>query len=229
MDSAHSKRKSKSTPDRNVSCCVCGGLQKDQSSKFRTCSGCKEKLGVRRYYCSRACQKDDWKTHREWCGSKDFWEYPHHPLLASEANFARPPALSCQLALIDSSPDILYNIAPGTDDAFRYTITDDKMLSVSFRRARDKAFSTRDLESIVLLGEALVAAVEAAASETPLDLRVENVYRQLREEYDAPGVKDVIVALRRGDGEGLMLERVHQDNMTNHPSDFWRAMARPMD
>lgn len=117
-------------------CCVCGVEQKNQSEKFRSCSGCKEKLGTRRYFCSRyvnlastvsgsfllyatkifsACQKTDWKTHRERCGSQDFWDYPHKPLLAAEANFERPTALRCQISLIDSSPDVLYNIAPGTD------------------------------------------------------------------------------------------------------------------
>ncbi|KAJ7812633.1 hypothetical protein B0H14DRAFT_2856393, partial [Mycena olivaceomarginata] len=136
-------------------CCVCGVEQKNQLEKFRSCSGCKEKLGTRRYFCSRACQKTDWKTHREWCGSQDFWDYPHKPLLAAEANFERPTALRCQISLIDSSPDVLYNIAPGTDDAVRFKISD-KMLNVSFRRVRDNAFTTRDPHSIAVLAQVLV-------------------------------------------------------------------------
>lgn len=62
-----------------------------------------------------ACQKTDWKTHREWCGSQDFWDYPHKPLLATPATFERPAALRCQLALIDADPEVLYTLAPGTD------------------------------------------------------------------------------------------------------------------
>ncbi|KAJ7268168.1 hypothetical protein B0H12DRAFT_95931 [Mycena haematopus] len=46
-------KKTKSGSDRNIICCVCGGEQKNQSEKFRSCSGCKEKLGTRRYFCSR--------------------------------------------------------------------------------------------------------------------------------------------------------------------------------
>ncbi|KAF8181205.1 hypothetical protein K438DRAFT_2170037 [Mycena galopus ATCC 62051] len=196
--------------------------------------------GVR---CS-ACQKTDWKTHKESCGSQDFWDYPHKPLLTSEANFERPAALRCQMSLLESSPDVLYNVAPGTDlftqservskDALRFTIRD-KMLSVSFRRVRDKAFMTRDPESIAILGEVLVTAVEAEAEEpshTPIARRTENVCSQLEEEYDMP-VSDMIFALLNEQmldpSSRSRLQCLHEENLTNHPSDFWRALARPLD
>ncbi|KAJ7154128.1 hypothetical protein C8R46DRAFT_1118749 [Mycena filopes] len=218
-------RKSKKVKSSAV-CSVCGWDQRNQQERFRTCSGCKEKLGIRRYYCSRACQKADWKTHKEFCGSQDFWDYPHTPLLASEADFERPAALRCQLALIDSDPDVLYHILPSTDDAIRFTLKD-KMLGVSFRRLRDKAFATGDLEVVAVLAQVLVVAGGPACAE--------RVYLQLEDEYDVlrGGIAELVRAL--GDVQALdplgrtALACVHQENMTNHPSDFWKALAKPLD
>ncbi|KAJ7020325.1 hypothetical protein C8F04DRAFT_1144559 [Mycena alexandri] len=220
------KSKKVKSADRNGVCCVCGWEQINQQERFRTCSGCKEKLGTRRYYCSRTCQKTDWKTHREVCGSQDFWEYPHKPLLASEADFDRPAALRCQLALIDFAPDVLYHIAPATDDPIRFTLKD-KMLGVSFRRVRDKAFATCDLEAIAIVAEVLVMAGGPTCEET--------VYRQLEEEYDVPRADLAELVQELVEGQTLdplgrsALMCVHQDNMTKHPSDFWKALARPLD
>ncbi|KAJ6480731.1 hypothetical protein C8R47DRAFT_1135572 [Mycena vitilis] len=233
-------KKVKSNPERNVVCCVCGGEQKDQYEKFRTCSGCKEKLGTRRYFCSRACQKMDWKTHREWCGSHDFWEYPHKPLLAGDTDdFERraPAALLCQMALIDSDPDVLYNIAPCTDNVVRFAIRD-KMLNVSFRRLRDKAFTTRDPELIAILGQILVDAVHeqssVVAEEDSLTARrIDNVLSQLVEEYNVPHIADMVLELleeQKLDPLGrTQLQCVHEENMSKHPSDFWKGLARPLD
>ncbi|KAJ7438221.1 hypothetical protein B0H11DRAFT_2254813 [Mycena galericulata] len=230
-------KKAKGThADRDITCAVCGGEQKNQSERFRICSGCKEKLGTRRYFCSRACQKTDWKTHKELCGSQDFWDYPHKALLSSDADFERPAALRGQLALIDSDPDVLYNIAPGTDDVLRFTIND-KMMNVSFRRVRDKAFTTRDLESIAILGQILVRAVEKEVSATSSSLtsRIDQVYRQLEEEY-AYAVRDIeSLVSTLLDEQSLdpshrtKLQCLHRENLAKHGSDFWKALAKPLD
>ncbi|KAJ7706695.1 hypothetical protein B0H17DRAFT_1174754 [Mycena rosella] len=204
-------------------CVVCSAEQKNQSEKFRVCSGCKDKLGIRRYFCSRACQRTDWKTHRDVCGSMDFWDYPHTPLLDAPADFARSAALRSQIALIGASPEVLYTVAPTTDDALRLEIKD-KMLNVSFRRVRDKAFTTCDPKSIAILAQTLVGAVEAQALDP--DARVENVYKQLEDEYGFPGtdIAAVVAELEPG-----ALERLHQEDMARHPSGFWKALARPID
>ncbi|KAJ6537644.1 hypothetical protein B0H19DRAFT_1180560 [Mycena capillaripes] len=230
-------KKEKFSKDRNVVCCVCGGEQKDQYEKFRTCSGCKEKLGMRRYFCSRTCQKTDWKTHREWCGSLNFWEYPHKPLLIAEADFERPAALRCQIALIDSDPDVLYTIAPCTDDVVRFTICD-RMLNVSFRRIRDQAFTTRDPELITVLGQVFVDAIqnqeEAESRDQALTAqRVDTLFNQLEEEYDVPDIADMVFDLLEEQSLDPLghsrLQNIHQENMSKHPSDFWKGMARTLD
>ncbi|KAJ7147922.1 hypothetical protein C8R43DRAFT_1009921 [Mycena crocata] len=243
--SRKSKKAPKESVDRDVVCSVCGGAQKDQSERFRICSGCSEKLGTRRYFCSRACQKTDWKIHKEFCGSQDFWDYPHKPLLAADADFERPAALRCQIALIDSDPDVLYHVAPGTDDVVRFRITD-KMLNVSFRRVRDKAFMKRDPEAIAILGQTLVRAVEeeavgpsptsgnaVVAEADSTSTRIANVYSQLADEYSMPGIKYVVAGLLDDQefdpARPTQLERLHQENMAKHGSDFWRALARPLD
>ncbi|KAJ6563593.1 hypothetical protein DFH09DRAFT_1278858 [Mycena vulgaris] len=219
--------------DRDTICSVCGSAQRNQSEHFRICSGCKEKLGTRRYFCSRACQKADWKTHKEFCGSQDFWDYPHAPLLDAAADFERPAALRCQIALIDAYPDVLYNIAPCTDDVVRVEITD-KMLNVSFRRVRDKAFTTRDPESIATLGQTLVRALEMEADWDAgrIVSRIDQLYRQLEAEYGVSGIERMILDLldeqNFDPSHRTQLECLHQDNMAKHASDFWKALARPI-
>ncbi|KAJ7453191.1 hypothetical protein FB451DRAFT_1565737 [Mycena latifolia] len=226
-------KKAKTTGiDRNCICSVCGGEQRNQAERFRICSGCKEKLGIKRYFCSRACQKADWKTHRDFCGSQDFWDYTHKPLLGAEASFERPVALRCQIALIDSNPDVLYHVAPGTDDVLRFDISD-KMLKVSFCRVRDKAFTTHDPESIAILGQTLLGAVELEAVPVGKTQRVSNLFRQLEEEYGVLDIESVVASLQ--DDQTLdpthrtKLDCLHQENITRHPSDFWKALAKPID
>ncbi|KAJ7138128.1 hypothetical protein C8R44DRAFT_341126 [Mycena epipterygia] len=231
------KAKASTGADRDTVCSVCGGEQKNQSERFRICSGCKEKLGTRRYFCSRACQKTDWKTHKEFCGSQDFWEYPTRPLLTTAADFERPAALRCQIALIDSNPDILYNIAPCTDDVVRFEIKNE-MMDVSFRRVRDKAFTTRDPESIAILGQILVGAVGAEGVSTgepaaSAQRRIDELYKQLEEEYGIPDI-EIMVSNLRNEQELDPLHRtkldcLHQEHISMHPSDFWKALARPLD
>lgn len=43
------------------SCLVCGGGQEDED--LRRCSGCRSAV-----YCSRKCQRDDWRVHKRECG-----------------------------------------------------------------------------------------------------------------------------------------------------------------
>ncbi|KAJ6607209.1 hypothetical protein B0H10DRAFT_2439731 [Mycena sp. CBHHK59/15] len=229
------KSKPNTSVDRDVRCAVCGSEQKNQSERFRVCSGCKEQTGTKRYFCSRACQKADWKTHKDFCGSQDFWDYPHKPLLRVDAQFERPAALRCQIALIDSDPDVLYNIAPCTDDALRFAISD-KMMNISFRRVRDKAFLTRDPESIAALGQTLVSALETeetSSGMSPTAARVAQMYRQLEDEYAMSDIEAMVLELlneqRLDPLSRTKLECLHQENMAKHGSEFWKALARPID
>ncbi|KAJ7087667.1 hypothetical protein B0H15DRAFT_300181 [Mycena belliarum] len=223
-----SKKAKASGADRNSVCSVCSAEQQHQAERFRICGGCKDKLGIRRYFCTRACQKADWKTHKEWCGSQDFWDYPHKPLLGADADFEQPAALRCQIALIDASPDVLYTIAPGTDDVLRFEIAD-KMLNVTFRRVRDKAFASRDPVSIAILGQTLVGAVEINGAVDGSARRVTNLLEQLEGEYGVHDVEQLIATACDAQGEDSLLGYRHEENIVKHPSDFWRAMSKSLD
>ncbi|KIM20098.1 hypothetical protein M408DRAFT_310377 [Serendipita vermifera MAFF 305830] len=50
---------------------VCDGCRKasdEEDNLLHACAGCMKRLGVPAYYCSRACQKKTWKTHKLICG-----------------------------------------------------------------------------------------------------------------------------------------------------------------
>ncbi|KIM20602.1 hypothetical protein M408DRAFT_30233 [Serendipita vermifera MAFF 305830] len=52
-------------------CIVCS-----TEAEIYTCSTCSRDAIVHDYYCSRSCQKADWKRHRVTCGAKYLWP-PH--------------------------------------------------------------------------------------------------------------------------------------------------------
>jgi hypothetical protein len=104
------------------------------------------------------------------------------------------------------------------------------MLNVSFRRVRDNAFTTRDPHSIAVLAQVLVTAVEGeVGSNTPMAQRITNLISQLEEEYDMLGIGDMVFDLLKLDpSRHTGLQFLHQENVTNHPSDFWKSLARAL-
>ncbi|KAJ7920433.1 hypothetical protein B0H13DRAFT_1867643 [Mycena leptocephala] len=182
--------------------------------------------------CAGACKYADWKPHEGFRAHEDFWEYPRTPFLCFK-DFDCSAALRCQLALIDSDPDVLHHIAPNTDvrvdsfclldslmlmslqGALRFRIGDQKM-SVSFRRIRDTAFMTRDSECIAILAQTLVAAVELENSTADSGPHIDAVYRQLGEEYAVHDVKSMIVRLQEEYKLTVALPWFHEVNMAKH-------------
>ncbi|KAJ7868962.1 hypothetical protein B0H14DRAFT_2728484 [Mycena olivaceomarginata] len=73
--------------------------------------------------------------------------------------------------------DMLYHLAPNTDNTLRFQITDMKQ-NVSFRHDQDTARAC-----IAILAQTLVAAVEIQESNTDLGQYIDAVYQQLKEEY----------------------------------------------
>lgn len=67
-----------------------------------------------RRFTIRACKYADWRPHEGFWVSDDFWDYPRRPFLPFN-DLDCSAALRCQLALIDSDPDVLYHLAPNTD------------------------------------------------------------------------------------------------------------------
>ncbi|KAJ7835689.1 hypothetical protein B0H13DRAFT_2424011 [Mycena leptocephala] len=161
-------------------------------------------------------EKDgDWKPHEGFQVSGDFWDYPRRPFLGF-TDLHRSAALRCQLALIDSDPDVLYHITPNTDGVLRYRITDKKM-SVSFCRVRDTAVMTRNSECIAILAQTLVAWVVTQDPTTDLR-RIDAVYRQLEEEYAVPDVGRMVVRLVKEYKltPSATLRWFHEVNMAKH-------------
>ena len=49
-----------------MKCGGCSAVRAEGAKAYSVCGGCKEM-----YYCSRECQKKDWKTHKPDCLSSD--------------------------------------------------------------------------------------------------------------------------------------------------------------
>lgn len=54
------------TPEDEARCSTCAKTKSEPGTSLRRCAGCKIP-----YYCSRQCQKADWKEHRKVCSSKN--------------------------------------------------------------------------------------------------------------------------------------------------------------
>ncbi|KAJ7855278.1 hypothetical protein B0H14DRAFT_3865237 [Mycena olivaceomarginata] len=181
------------------------GLASVYRDRYIICVGCREEqrnlsdsllegnVGTTKYFCSLACKYADWRPHEGFWVSDDFWDYPRRPFLPFN-DLDCSAALRCQLALIDSDPDVLYHLAPNTDNALRFQIIDAKQ-NVSFRRVRDTAIVARDSECIAILAQALVAAIEIQESNADLGQRIDAVYRQLEEEYGVRGIGSMVLSL----------------------------------
>lgn len=113
-----------------------------------------------------------------------------------------------------------------------------EMMNVSFRRVRDKAFTARDPESIAVLGQTLVGALEteeisAGKPSVSAQRRIDELYKQLEEEYGIPDIEIMVSDLQNEQkldpSHRTKLDCLHQEHMSTHTSDFWKALTRPFD
>ncbi|KAJ7794404.1 hypothetical protein B0H13DRAFT_1935229 [Mycena leptocephala] len=160
----------------------------------------------------------------------DVYDYSHRPLLAANLNFERSTALLCQCFLIDSTPEIVYNIAPASDKTFRFKIKDSD-LNVSFRRVRDKALLMHSSECIAVLAQTLVEAVTSERLRTDLNVHVNEVYKQLEEEFCIHDLSDLVCRLeeeqRKLDPSQYFrtaLQLLHHANLIKRGPSFWKAL-----
>ncbi|KAJ7696812.1 hypothetical protein B0H17DRAFT_1053144 [Mycena rosella] len=157
---------------------VCDNCRKHETpgaQRFMRCKPCIENVARRVYYCSRQCQREDWKfRHKRICGKAMTLKESEEtacisptpatpsatltPKISPPINgFKRSPALAYQVNLLNE------NITAGTDyilitrtqRVFRLKVDDDNEKR-AFRTFRDAALTTGDESSVAAIGQFLV-------------------------------------------------------------------------
>ncbi|KAH8093892.1 hypothetical protein BXZ70DRAFT_369185 [Cristinia sonorae] len=187
-------------------CWGCGKTKRDlpSNTSFQACSGCK-KVNQIILYCSRECQKRDWKSglagstpHREECGKP--WKVvvegesstsDSTPLAGSISGmalniipqvndkFRRSPALQYQIRQLTQTPGEYpdYVIVMGHPEPDVEITIPDPSIAVGFISARTRAFKSGDAGAVDIMYKTL--RFLSMASNTPMP----NLRKQLEAEY----------------------------------------------
>ncbi|KAJ7760103.1 hypothetical protein DFH07DRAFT_816877 [Mycena maculata] len=155
-------------------CENCRALETPGAQRFMRCKPCMENVSRKFYYCSRQCQREDWKLrHKQICGKpmtfKESEESAHitPPSTSPSAStssrigpakdgFKRSPALLYQVNLLNES-------APETDYIFVDSAQGTTHLNIhaadqkrAFRMFRDAALTTGSRDAVAAIGQFLV-------------------------------------------------------------------------
>ncbi|KAI9812113.1 MAG: hypothetical protein M1826_002943 [Phylliscum demangeonii] len=115
--------------DATLSCANCGQRESDASGKLKRCAKCHTTT-----YCSRPCQKADWKTHKKTCAAQAAAAAAtasHAPGTTTPSAFTFPAAgaidnpfhqLEARTWLHDRSEQTVYKLLT---DAYRFRMEDD--------------------------------------------------------------------------------------------------------
>ncbi|KAH8093889.1 hypothetical protein BXZ70DRAFT_369103 [Cristinia sonorae] len=187
------------------SCYGCGKTKAElpRNTVFQACSGCK-KIKQTVLYCSRKCQKNDWKVgfagltpHKEECGKP--WKMQVEDDLPSlskalpgsatgslldifppaNAGFRRSMALQYQIRLLTPSPGHYpdYVLVMDYPESPVEVIIPNPWIALTFIAIRTRAFQRGDPESVNVLYNILLSLSESYNMPTP------NLKRQLEAEY----------------------------------------------
>ncbi|KAJ7439953.1 hypothetical protein FB451DRAFT_142725 [Mycena latifolia] len=157
---------------------ICENCRKHETpggQRFMRCKPCMENVSRKYYYCSRQCQREDWKLrHKRICGkamtlkeSQETANISPHPVAPSPAltakisppidGFKRSPALVYQVNLLNETfvAGADYVLITRTQRVFRLKV-DDANEKRAFRTFRDAALTTGDAAAVAAIGQFLV-------------------------------------------------------------------------
>ncbi|KAJ7144771.1 hypothetical protein C8R43DRAFT_1013981 [Mycena crocata] len=205
-------QESKALPHISV-CENCEKFETPGVQRFMRCKPCMENVSRKIHYCSRQCQREDWKIrHKRICGktmtlqeSEETANVSPKPAAASSTTpqidppadgFKRSPALTYQVNLLKEhlKAGTDYILVTRTNRVFRLKIDDDNEKR-AFRRFRELALNTGDREAVAAIGQFLVkepgGAVAMFGSETAalggqvlqMGLDRQDAFDQLEREY----------------------------------------------
>ncbi|KAK7063562.1 hypothetical protein R3P38DRAFT_2819103 [Favolaschia claudopus] len=197
------------------------------AQRFMCCRACTDKVGRKVYYCSRQCQRDDWKArHKQICGKamtvKECEEtanlLPKPEVSAAISKLVGPPEKGFKRLLNEfGGAGTDYILITRTMRRLRINIEDEGEKN-AFRRFRELALSTGERRAVAALGQFLVkgpggtyakkfggphAALGGPVVQLGLDRQ--DAFDQLQREYEFD-VKSAVEQLERKRGNDGMTE-----------------------
>ncbi|KAJ7127681.1 hypothetical protein C8R44DRAFT_733119 [Mycena epipterygia] len=180
-----------------------GAVDVTKEMKFQRCRECWEKLGREIKYCSRECQKSDWKpNHKAICGKPFDFDMVDKIAAASDsapvptcftpvvgpavAGFKRSTGLSYIISRTCLRPLADYLIMPTLETEIAVDFLDAEVKKM-FRVFREKAFTTGDREAVAVMAHGICWWASFDSCETLATPDV--VVAQLRVEFQFESLK----------------------------------------
>ncbi|KAJ7708509.1 hypothetical protein B0H16DRAFT_1632591 [Mycena metata] len=182
-----------------------------KEQKFLRCGPCWKTLLREVKYCSRECQKEDWKpNHKAICGKPlDFdtmakiatpaTSPPSSVVGPAVAGFTRSTALSYLISQLCLRPEADYLImpTPTTDQVIDFDVIDfvDAEAKALFRSIRDKALTSGDREAVAMIAHAICwwASLEGYGGPVSPNIVVE----QIRVEFAFESAKVAVIEMEQ--------------------------------
>ncbi|EIW87286.1 hypothetical protein CONPUDRAFT_161860 [Coniophora puteana RWD-64-598 SS2] len=182
--SARKMHKSKDTQ-------ICEHCERSQeeaghSVRFLICAVCKRKLNFACYYCSKECQKADWRQHKVHCGKEKVSKSRDQ----GRPEYKRSMALLLQLEMQNAHKDADYLLfqrnaeggAMFSASPFKVAFQHDEEMRSLFREKRALAAIDADRSGLDVLAKCLVDAHKDEEIESRIER--EDIIKQLEEEYE---------------------------------------------
>jgi len=175
-DATHELMTNKWPSRSSVPCENCGRGAKDV--EFRLCAGCKRELDFDVHYCSRECQKSDWRRHRVSCGKHKVSKYRW-----SEYKFAK--ALQLQVRVQYAYPKAQYILfrRDSFPVAFMVSFATDLEKAKLFATALGVLLTSASKPYLGAVAKWLVDAVDKD-EHVESEISREDIIAQLTEEYE---------------------------------------------
>ncbi|EIW87269.1 hypothetical protein CONPUDRAFT_161850 [Coniophora puteana RWD-64-598 SS2] len=155
--------------------------------RFLICGACKRGLNFTYHYCSKACQKADWPTHKLACGKEKISK----ARAEGRPEYKRSFNLLLQLAMQTKEPSADYLLFK-LDRSFSASATPYKVVfpdddssqekRALFKQKRDLATIDADRTGLDIVAKCLVNAL--AADSCSSGITQEQIVRQLTDEYE---------------------------------------------
>ncbi|KAL0955537.1 hypothetical protein HGRIS_001774 [Hohenbuehelia grisea] len=208
----------KERASQRVTECACCAMRQPTDAKFSRCKPCWENVKRTVVYCSRECQKKDWKArHKILCGRTLDFETAEKAAMAPRAGsqiaepvsdtgrigpavggFKRSPALVLLVTRLNEHPKVDYFfVVPTTKEWLDSDYNNPKVRAI-VRRRRNQACTTGDRESVAILCHFFCWIMTAEAGRHAVKPRVnaKTITMQMTKEFEYDGLSTAVLELQ---------------------------------